>query len=197
MPEPQGYYLTKDDRQAIRLLVQQYAREHLGQGDPIPGQCGDVYLARVGDTPLPALTPAGVDDYDHPGVVACDLYQILPSIASGESWDLTPISDHSVPVFNLTESELTTGAWLLVNRTKQGLWVASPTASLPRGTCTNDILYWDAVEGGWEILQAPDGCGTGSGSGTSGPGYILTVIGGVLQWSEMAEFECPSGTGSS
>ena len=139
-----GYYLSDADRQSLRLLVSQYVSQgldQLGRGRVPPGSA-NIYVARVGDTALPALTPKGSDAYDHPGVVACGVYQILPSVAAGEDWDLTPVSDFSVPVFNLTQSALATDQWLLVHRTKQGFFVAS----MGGGTSSSALVRFELID---------------------------------------------------
>jgi len=195
MAEKVGYYLTESDRAAIRELIDHRIRSYLGGfSDSVPPGSAGIYVARVEDDAIPALTPKGEDTYDHPGVAVCEVYQILPSVTEGEDWDLTPVSNYKLPVFNLTESELPTDQWLLVHRTKQGLFVASPGASLPSGTTLNDILYWNPEEETWVVLPSPCS-GTGSGScGTTN--YVLVIIEGTLQWAEVEEFVCPSGTGT-
>ena len=95
------------------------------------------------DNGIDGLTPAGDDDYDHPGVANCTVCQIIPSISEDEDYDLVPIEDGVKQVFNYSETPIAKAEFFLALKDKFGNWVAvgSPTSLTPR------ILYDDVAPG--------------------------------------------------
>jgi hypothetical protein len=180
------YLLSKEDRSKLQKLIKEHDMSrvnHRGQDStPISPE---VYIAKVQDDPgsIPALKPAGADDYDHPGCAVCDIYQIMPSDSS-ENWDLMPISNFSQPVYNLSSSGIGKD-WLLVIRDKAGRWIACVggggikhcNATLSAALNSNDDT---GTVDGLEMLD-------GSNFDESHPDYSsgadeLTVWNGDFQW---------------
>ena len=64
---------------------------------------------------------------------------------------------------------------------KRAIVLLGAANNLPVGENQNDMLYWDATEKKWVILDAP--AATGS--------FALMVVDGELCWTETEEFTCP------
>lgn len=121
-----AYLLSEEDRNKLRKLMGEHGASGIvHQPQEKIQSAPDVYIAKVKTDPgsIPALTPKGDDDYDHPGMAMCDIYQVTYN-SSLSKYDLVPISGLRFPVFNLTKGDIGDD-WLLVIKDKSGRWVAS------------------------------------------------------------------------
>lgn len=134
-----AFFLTAEDCNKLSRLIAEHGLTKIvhRQEDWLPGT-PEVYVARPNSAAgtgtgsgatVPALTPkADGEDYDHPGYALCDIYQFTWKAAGG-NWDITPISDYSQPVFNISPTAIG-DTWFLIIKTKQGHWIASYSSPL-------------------------------------------------------------------
>jgi hypothetical protein len=153
--------LTDDDRKKVQRAVD--AVRPLGGPTGMLGGSPDIYVAKAPEGGIAALVPKGADDYDHPGFAVCQIYQIMPSNASGESWDLQPMSGMDVPVFNLSGIPIDEDCWMVVVRSKEGMWLCA-------GQLTPPAIPGTGTDSGENI-----GTGTGTGIGYE----VVTIITGL------------------
>jgi len=98
----------------------------------------EVYVARPINGVIPAMTPASstgtgtgtgtapeCDIYDSPGYAECRIYEIIDTDNCGPA--LMEVEDHDEKVYNLSETEISTGGdYIPVMRDKFGKWLAVP-----------------------------------------------------------------------
>jgi hypothetical protein len=166
-----AYFLSDRDRAIIENLL----RQHRAGPQTPPrwpseqyNQTPDVFIAKpLTDTGIPALERGIGTGYDLPGYAECKIYKIVWEYGSGPQ--LQPIANATFQVYNVLANDLEQD-WIIVQRTKQGFWVATPTA-------TFTSFLWGKLDDelGWGIP------GTGSGSS---PGEETSP--GDLQWMPSA-----------
>jgi len=131
------YFLSETDLIVLREVIDWakntrlnplVPRTRFGQAEPEDDlQSPDVYLAKVATGGLPAMEEAGTapgDDYDQPGVGACDIYAIDDDeLGTGGTPELQPVANLSVTVYNLSCETIEAGRWVTIQRTAFGKWV--------------------------------------------------------------------------
>lgn len=137
----QGYLLSEADRDAIKALLE---RERTRPGGPIGRPhvreddyaAPEVYIALTPNAGIPAISGepgtgthvskaesgTGTGFRDFPGSAVCKLYRIQDSDS-----EMVPIGI-SVTVYNISDTALVGGRWILVSRDKAGCWIAINTA---------------------------------------------------------------------
>ena len=151
------YALTDDDRRLIReamAVISRLRGSVVRPEDPPPPQkAPDVYVAYPQEASgIPARSGTT------PGVAWCDLYALR------DDGTLQRIGDSfTQPVYNLS-TEAVDQDYLLVQRTKHGKWVVTPTATLGSGLVECCLLEdhpgkgvvfdvrvgeWDSTADGW------------------------------------------------
>jgi hypothetical protein len=157
----EGYLLSEEDRNKLKKLLSESNTTWI-HNDPLGSMQNtpEVYIAKVqpdGTTSktIPALKIVD-NEWDHPGCAPCDIYQITTSTTS-EDWDIVPISGRTIPVYNLTASDIQND-WFLVIRDKSGRWIAAQSGS----SLTPGFLYDDAVPDATGINMHPAKIESGS-----------------------------------
>lgn len=181
--ELEGYLLSEDDRRAVQQLIDD-ARRRGERGGSGRGESQDVtftpevYVALTPEGGVPALVG------DTPGSAECYVYRLVgwnnPSAAT-----LERLGSQFRVVYNLSDSAVGAGLWVLVVRDKLGQWYLAQggggdSTFLAVLTDKEDegpfLAYsWRRVieiEGdemtGYELVPADDGTLTGTGTGTCG-----------------------------
>jgi hypothetical protein len=193
------YWFTEQDAAVIRDLIRRVKgdRENVPVRTPSPQSeeedftTPEVYIAWPPAAGIPAMASGVGTAPDVPGSATCDIYQIQ---VDGSTPELIQVEGLTRVVYNLSNAAIPQD-WIVAGRDKFGRWLAlgGAGAGLPEGDSDNDILRWEHTgtgsggEGEWVIHPAP--------TGTGGPWALTISSGGVMEWLEFEEFECP-GTGS-
>lgn len=161
-----AYVLSQSDVERLREVVRQVLGERMS--NPVVSRRQDrsaapeVYVARTPTGGIAALqsdvgTGTGDPSLDQPGSAECEIYQIVPAEASGDSPSMMPVDGLTQTVYNLSGSDVAGNAWVLVFREKFGSWVAAPVSTGGGGI--------DRVV---DVVHVVDGAlsGTGTGAGT-------------------------------
>lgn len=177
------HFLTDQDKAIVQAVIDQVQKDRvntpLRSQQERANQASDVYIAKVPEDGIPALTETsgtGTGDFDIPGSVACDIYHIIDDTVSGDP-ELVPIEGLSKTVYNLASVEIVEG-WTLINKTKGGRWIADQTIGVARmchGTLVADLSTGDSQ---MEIAN------------------VVTIFGPPVKNEDGEDFDTGTGTGT-
>lgn len=135
MADAEGYYLTEEDRNALRELLDRElrGRRHGRSRYSLPeetSQSPDVYVAHIPPAGIPAIdvgvtTGTGSWNDDTPSSAECGIYRL---VESGGTYDLKPIGI-TRKVYNIANSAVQGNIWAIVQRDKFGTWYTSVASS--------------------------------------------------------------------
>lgn len=132
------YFLTEEQAAMIQEVLD-YHRGHItpsrsqGLVTEVPNPASDCYVARIPSGGIEACDLSGSPD--EPGRAECDIYRIWEGYyGTGASPDLRNLSFKRM-VYNLTPAKVPGSIYVLVHKTKFGVWV------LGRGAGSNGLVF--------------------------------------------------------
>lgn len=140
MSDKTAYVLNKDDLEKLKetmAYVDSIRRNKVHSQDTFNSLSPDVYVALIpfGGIPgiAPIIDPTGTGTVGmtlgSPNKLSCDIYQIVPAEAVGDSPELMPVSDTSLDVYNISTQAIPGDSWAVVVRDKYGVWIVTGAPS--------------------------------------------------------------------